>query len=121
MLPIVPEREKEAKEIFDFICKAENGANAPLCLAGGTGYGKTSLVEKITHFMMRIDSVRVAYINCKSWSNTKPQKVFNSILQLLFGEPRSTKAAETLTEKLRKSVDKTKIIILDELDDFINE
>jgi hypothetical protein len=120
----VPGRQEEAMQIFDFLALSENGTTTPLCLHGNTGCGKTSLITKVMAFFQEnFRTVKVAYINCMSmWSATH---VYTGILSTLFGVTEKKRTAgQALAQQLegkRGKGEPTKMIILDEIDQFMND
>ena len=117
----VPGREEEAQEIFKFICDGENGTSAPLILGGNTGCGKTSLMRALMAFMMRVESVSVAYVNCMDISMDKPNRVYCSLIEQLFGKEEvvRSKPDEALRSKMEDGKN-TYFMVLDEVDKFLH-
>ena len=83
LLESIPGREREVREVSQFVENLKIGERTPLCLSGSTGCGKTSIVKEVLRFLEDQPSqFNVIYLNCMCIANIK--NLYATLLDKLF-------------------------------------
>lgn len=108
----LPCREKERKQIVDYICNGlkNKGSSSSLYISGMPGTGKTATTLEVIETLKKNKKLKFDFLHINAMQLTNPNLVYTIIYQQIVGLRVAPASAALFLDEFFKKKDKAKVL-----------